>query len=216
VDADLASLCSLDDPVRLRLYEIVAASVEPAGRDEVAEAAGIGRALTAYHLDKLVEAGLLAVSYRRLTGRAGPGAGRPAKLYARPDREFAVSVPPRHYELAARLMAEAIDSDATGVSRATLREAAYRYGAALGSEGAADLPDVLTGQGYEPVTALDDVIRLRNCPFHQLVDRHREAVCGMNLAFIEGLVANARVAGRRPVLDPRPGFCCVSIGVERP
>src|SRR5215472_9171327 len=95
---DLESLSCLDDQVRRRLYAVVS-KAEPVGRDDAARAAGIGRALAAYHLDKLVEAGLLTATYQRLGGRTGPGAGRPAKLYARSDREFAVSVPPPEYEL---------------------------------------------------------------------------------------------------------------------
>ena len=87
---DLASLSTLDDPVRRRLYEVVTRQDGPVGRDEAASAAGIGRALAVYHLDKLVESGLLTAFYQRPPGRSGPGAGRPAKLYARSDREFAV------------------------------------------------------------------------------------------------------------------------------
>ena len=128
---DLASLSSLDDPVRRRLYEVVTRQAGPVGRDEAASAAGIGRALAVYHLDKLVESGLLTASYQRPAGRSGPGAGRPAKLYARSEREFAVTVPPREYELAARLLVQVVESDHSGRSRAALREAALpaRHGA---------------------------------------------------------------------------------------
>ena len=130
---DLASLSTLDDPVRRRLYEVVTRQDGPLGRDEAASAAGIGRALAVYHLDKLVESGLLTASYQRPAGRSGPGAGRPAKLYARSDREFAVTVPPREYELAARLLVQVVESDASGRSRAALAEAARRLGAELGA-----------------------------------------------------------------------------------
>ena len=130
---DLASLSSLDDPVRRRLYEFVTRQPGPVGRDEAAAAAGIGRALAVYHLDKLVESGLLTASYQRPPGRSGPGAGRPAKLYARSDREFAVTVPPREYELAARLLVQAVEADPSGQSRAALGEAARRLGTELGS-----------------------------------------------------------------------------------
>ena len=90
----------------------------PVGRDEAAAAAGIGRALAVYHLDKLVESGLLTASYQRPPGRSGPGAGRPAKLYARSGREFAVTVPPREYELAARLLVQAVEADPSGAAGA--------------------------------------------------------------------------------------------------
>jgi predicted ArsR family transcriptional regulator len=215
---DLASLSSLDDPVRRRLYEVVRERAEPVGRDEVAALAEVGRALAVYHLDKLVEAGLLTASYQRPPGRSGPGAGRPAKLYMRSDREFAVTVPPREYELAARLLAQAVEADPSGRSRAVLLEAARRLGAELaGAAGAAgDLEGALGRHGYEPRRGEDGVIRLRNCPFHQLAEHHRDVVCGMNLGLIEGILAGLGADGLRPVLDPQPGHCCVVIGADQP
>jgi predicted ArsR family transcriptional regulator len=228
---DLASLSSLDDPVRRRLYEVVVRQTEPVGRDEAASAAGIGRALAVYHLDKLVESGLLTASYQRPAGRSGPGAGRPSKLYARAEREFAVSVPPREYELAARLLVQVVESDSSDHSRTALREAAHRLGSELGTRFRADAADpgvarrdtarrdvesALAQQGYEPGCVDDSVIRLRNCPFHRLAERHRDVVCGMNLALVEGLVASLGASGWRPVLDPRPGHCCVAIVGDRP
>src|SRR5690242_6112846 len=238
---DLASLSTLDDPVRRRLYEVVTRQSGPMGRDEAAAAAGIGRALAVYHLDKLVESGLLAATYQRPAGRSGPGAGRPAKLYARADREFTVTVPPRSYELAARLLVQAVEADGSGQSRAALGQAARRLGAELGGgyRGEADggtAPDgaprsasdpgprsvagcevesVLARQGYEPCRDGDGIIRLRNCPFHQLAERHREVVCGMNLTLVEGLVDGLGADGWQPVLDPRPGYCCVALGSEQ-
>ena len=222
---DLASLSSLDDPLRRRLYEVVTSQPEPVSRDEAASAAGIGRALAVYHLDKLVESGLLTASYQRPPGRSGPGAGRPAKMYARSDREFAVSVPPREYELAARLLVQAVEADPSDRSRTALAGAARRLGTELGSafrpaagEAVAagrDVKGVLTQQGYEPCGGADGVIRLRNCPFHQLAEQHRELVCGMNLALVEGLVEGLGADGWHPALDPRPGQCCVAIGGDR-
>jgi predicted ArsR family transcriptional regulator len=227
---DLASLSSLDDPVRRRLYEVVTRQPAPVSRDEAASAAGIGRALAVYHLDKLVESGLLTASYSRPPGRSGPGAGRPAKLYARSDREFAVTVPPREYELAARLLVQAVEADPSDRSRSALAEAARRLGTELGSSfrsAATDLAPgrrdaaerivtgVLTQQGYEPCRGGDGFIRLHNCPFHQLAEQHRDVVCGMNLALVEGLVAGLGAGGWHPALDPKPGHCCVAIGGDR-
>ena len=151
-------------------------------------------------------------------------------MYARSDREFAVTVPPREYELAARLLVQAVEADPSDRSRAALAEAARRLGTELGSaarpsqggKGAGErnapgqgVMSVLTQQGYEPCGGADGVIRLRNCPFHQLTERHREVVCGMNLALVEGLVEGLGAEGWRPALDPQPGYCCVTIGGER-
>jgi predicted ArsR family transcriptional regulator len=156
-------------------------------------------------------------------------------VYARSDREFAVTVPPREYELAARLLVQAVEADPSDRSRAVLAEAARRLGTELGSAfrpspagqeagerdaagpeaSEQDVKGVLTQQGYEPCGGADGVIRLRNCPFHQLTERHKEVVCGMNLALVKGLVEGLGADGWRPALDPRPGFCCVAIGGER-
>ncbi|HYN97929.1 MAG TPA: transcriptional regulator, partial [Pilimelia sp.] len=115
-DAELVALGALTDPVRRAAYRVVAAAGEPVGRDDVAAELAIGRTLAAHHLDRLVAAGLLEASYARRTGRAGPGAGRPAKVYRRAPGERAVAVPPRASRSAAELLAEAVEragADAT-------------------------------------------------------------------------------------------------------
>ncbi|HWF81396.1 MAG TPA: transcriptional regulator, partial [Streptosporangiaceae bacterium] len=131
-ESGIAAVGGLDDPVRRRLYVYVSGRDEAVGRDEAAAAVGIGRPLAAYHLDKLVDLGLLTASYQRPTGRRGPGAGRPAKLYAISGREFSVSIPPREYELAARLLAQAVNDDVSGGARAALGHAAHQLGVDLG------------------------------------------------------------------------------------
>lgn len=218
----LTAVSSLEDPVRARLYQIVSASQEPMGRDDAAAAAGIGRPLAAYHLDKLADLGLLAATYQRAEGRTGPGAGRPAKLYSRSGHEFAVTVPPREYELAARLLAVAVESDTGGRSQTALHDAARQHGANLASQrrpgvspGQA-VQTALAGYGFEPWRAEDGTIRLRNCPFHHLAALHRELVCGMNLALIDGLIDGLDAPAMHADLDPGPGRCCVAITSEDP
>jgi predicted ArsR family transcriptional regulator len=219
---DVASLGSLSDPIRRALYEFVTRQAEPAGRDEAASAAGLGRALAAYHLDRMVEDGLLEVSFARRTGRSGPGAGRPAKLYRRASREFTISLPPRDYELAARIFAGAVESEPTGRAWAALRESAQAFGREIAAEvdrraagrsesrRLAVLEEVLSERGYEPFQDEDGVIRLRNCPFDRLAEAHRQTVCGMNLALLEQAAASPK-GTRTAVLDPRPGLCCVAL-----
>ncbi len=209
--AALAGLASLDEPVRRRLYEYVADQDRPVSREEAAAAAGITRTLAAYHLDKLAEAGLLATSYQRPAGRAGPGAGRPAKLYLQSGQELAVSMPPRAYELLARLLAQAAQSDTTGRVRSTLNEVAQNVGRQVGEESGADLVSVLHGCGYRPRASSDDAIELRNCPFHRLAQEHQELVCGLNLCLVKGLISGSRQPQARAVLRPRPGRCCVVV-----
>jgi len=98
----------LAEPTRRAVYDHVARQPLETDRDATAGAVGISRGLAAFHLDRLAEAGLLEVQYRRRSGRAGPGAGRPAKFYRRAADGVELSLPPRRYEAAARLMAQAI------------------------------------------------------------------------------------------------------------
>ena len=217
LELQVAELASLADPVRRRLYDYVVDQRRPVGRDEAGHAVGVSRALAAYHLDRLVERGLLTIRFERLGTRRGPGAGRPAKLYERSTRQFQVQLPPRRYELAARLLARAIDD--APAARDSLRQAAQLLGAELGAEAAPDVDPserhgrllaALRAGGYEPMIE-DDAIRLCNCPFEAIVGEHRELVCGMNLALIEGLLAGAELRDFTPVLDPRPHECCVAV-----
>lgn len=218
--SDLNAVSSLSDPLRARLYEVITSRPEPVRRDEAAAAAGIGQSLAAYHLDKMVELGLLDASYQRSPGQR---TGRPAKVYTRSGREFTVTMPTRAYELAARLMTQAIASGPPGDGRLALQETARAYGTeagrsrkaggAPGSSGRESLEAVLGEYGYEPACDADGTLRLRNCPFHHLSARHPDIVCAMNLALVEGLAAGLDAGTTAPVRDPQPGHCCVAIPV---
>ena len=191
---DVESIGALAEPVRRALYEWVVGQAAPVSRDQAAAGAGVPRHTAKFHLDKLVADGLLETDFRRLTGRRGPGAGRPAKLYRRSPREVAVTLPPRRYELAARIMAAALDR---GGSAEALAEAAAEVGRTANLE----------ALGYEPHER-DGVVELLNCPFHALAREHTALVCGMNLHLVDALLAGS---DRRAVLDPAPGRCCVTV-----
>jgi len=211
LEPGLDALAVLTDPVRRAAYRIVASTDGgPVGRDEVASALGIGRSLAAFHLDKLVDAGLLEVSYARRSGRSGPGAGRPAKLYQRAPGEHVVSVPARAYRSAAALLAETVERAGAD---ATLYAVARSHGLASGADvrsdsGRADLAAALTAHGYEPEVDGDE-IRLRNCPFHRLATDFAPIACGMNLALLQGLLDGADLSEWQARIDPTPGHCCV-------
>jgi predicted ArsR family transcriptional regulator len=229
VDQQLTGLAGLGDPIRRALYRYVAGRGVPVSRDDAAHAAGISRPLAAYHLDKLVDDGLLEPRYQRRSGRRGPGAGRPAKHYVRADRPIELSLPARDYGALAELLAGAVEADPSGAAQAALDRAAATLGATLGTEAAnhatpdgdpdqalAALWQALAARGYEPYEEPDGTIRLRNCPFDRIAARHRELVCGANLAMLEALTD--RLGGDPPVraaLDPQPGRCCVALTRER-
>lgn len=202
--ADLDAVASLAEPVRRSLYDFVAGSDEPVSRDEAADALGVSRQVAAYHLDRLAGDGLVDIEFRRLTGRTGPGAGRPAKLYRRSDRDHEVSIPPRRYELAARILLDAVGEG--HLDPRALADVARRAGEEIGQSG---LGPALEATGYEPVTE-DGETRFRNCPFHVLQDRDRETTCGLNLALVEGMVEGSG-SDNDAVLAPEDGYCCVRL-----
>ncbi|MEO3788367.1 transcriptional regulator [Actinocorallia sp. B10E7] len=196
----IEAIALLNDPVRRGLYEYVAAQGYDVGRNEAAEAAGVQRTLAAFHLDKLVEAGLLDAVFRRPAGRGGPGAGRPAKYYRRASGEFAVSVPPRDYRTVASLLAEV-------VKQAGLDGKAEDAARAYGRTCVGEPEELLRERGYEPYEE-DGVLRMRNCPFHLLAEEYPVLVCSMNLALLEGVVEGCDWRAR---MDPAPGRCCVAL-----
>jgi predicted ArsR family transcriptional regulator len=187
------------------LYEFVVAAAEPVSRDEAAEALDISRQVADYHLDRMADDGLLAVEFRRLSGRAGPGAGRPSKLYRRSDETYDVSIPPRRYELAARILLEAARE--RGLEE--LAAAAHRAGLQIGQEG---LDSALDATGYEPADE-DGEIRFRNCPFHVLRQQDQNATCSLNLALVEGLIEGSG-SKVKAVLAPEEGYCCVRLRTD--
>lgn len=213
---DIDAIAVLQDPVRRRLYEYVAAQGREVGRNEAAEAAGVARTLAAHHLDKLTDAGLLESGSRRLTGRSGPGAGRPAKVYTRAPGERSVSLPARDYRTAAELLAEAAEQAGldAGLCTAARRRGEALRGAVPPCGGLEEAMVMLAARGYEP--HLEDaagpeggapVVRMRNCPFHAVAERFPPLVCGMNLALLEGLLGAGGPVHAR--MDARPGECCV-------
>lgn len=219
----VGGVAMLRDPVRRALYLHVVGTGRAVGRDEAARAVGAQRTLAAFHLDKLVGEGLLETTYRRLSGRTGPGAGRPAKLYRRSSRQLDVTLPPREYELAARLLMRAVDGDDGRPARDRLHEAAFELGLSLGGQAARGRDDpaelvavamtVLRDHGFEPYDEAG-VTYLRNCPFHSLAREHPELVCGMNLSLIGGLLAGLRSSHLLARLQPEPGRCCVALDRE--
>jgi predicted ArsR family transcriptional regulator len=232
-DADfeerVAGVASLAEPQRRALYRFVVDRGGAVSKDEAAAALGVARSVAAFHLERLVSDGLLTTEFRRLTGRRGPGAGRPAKLYRRAEGEVSVSLPARQYDLAAGLLAAAVSEatqQGTPVATALTRISAAR-GHELGARARAEagrrpsrraLLDaalrVLDEQGYEPHRR-DDEIELANCPFHALVDEQRDLVCGMNRDFLGGMaeaVGDDLLSAR---LAPSEGNCCVRLDTKR-
>ena len=217
--SQVSGVSALAEPARRALYLYVVAQTDAVGRDQAAEGCDLPRHTAKFHLDKLVEEGLLDVEYRRLSGRDGPGAGRPAKLYRRSDRQVEITLPQRHYELAGKILAEAAERAARdgepildAIDRAAA-EAGRLLGTTAAREGSAPLDQVaavLAAHGYEP-RVTEGAATLANCPFHALARDHPALVCGMNLHLIAALLTELGHPGLRAELRPAPGHCCVTV-----
>ena len=212
----VAAVSALDEPVRRALLDHVSRSEAPVSRDDVAEAFGLARSTAAFHLDRLAEAGLLAVEFRRLAGRTGPGAGRPTKLYTKAAGEVAVTVPERRYDYVGDLLLAG--DRGVGAHRRVgadaLRRTAEQAGRTLAA-GGRSLERILEDQGFEPRPDSDGGLVLGNCPFHRLARQHTEVVCHLNLDLLRGAADGSGDRRHTMVFDPEMGRCCVRAARRR-
>jgi len=224
LDRNLTLIGALADPMRRRLYRYVCSQPQPVSRDQAAEAVGVARHQAKFHLDRLESEGLLDTDYVRLSGRTGPGAGRPAKRYRRGSGELTVTVPHRAYELAAQILAEAITASAesgTAIVDAVLEAAAARghtiAGTVLEPPTSADaalvhITELLAANGYEPRRTGPTLV-LGNCPFHALAREHTELICRLNHALIAELTRSVAADHLAVRLAPGDQSCCVTLTV---
>lgn len=238
----MAAVASLGDESRRKLFDFVADSGCAVSRDEAAGALGLPRSTASFHLDRMVQDGLLAVEFRKLGGKSGPGSGRPAKLYLAAVREVAASVPDRNYDLAAELLVSAIEESAAdgGSARDALLRTAYARGQteartqreaarqadALPAAADAGFEEFLAAEGYRPEADGGGGLVLLNCPFHRVAAGHTEVVCAMNGAFLAGAAGGCGIDPDRvqalAIEDlrsqgaARPAQCCARIGPRDP
>jgi predicted ArsR family transcriptional regulator len=220
----LAAVALLADELRQRLYRFVCAQPGPVTRDQAATAVGISRKLAAFHLDKLVSAGLLEATAPDPASRR-PGPGRAPKAYQPAATELAISIPQRRYGALGDVLAQAIvaDGPASG-ARLAAHQLARDRGQALGERVRTErrlgrlgperaltvAGELLAACGYAPArTPTQPGLVLRNCPFQQLARRAPELICGLNQEFMAGLLAGLRARRVEAVLQPDPARCCV-------
>jgi predicted ArsR family transcriptional regulator len=205
------AVTALADPSRRALYDHVRRQSHPVSREEAADAVRISRGLAAFHLDKLVEAGLLRARYEAPPGQPR-GRGRAPKVYEAADTGLTITIPERRYELIAEILADAVADDPAHAGSAARRHA-HERGRAIGTGlRGSTLLDALAGLGFEPDGGAPTV--LHNCPFHALAARHTELVCGLNHAFLAGLVEGLDAEGVEARLASRPGACCVELATS--
>lgn len=215
----VSRVSALADPIRRALYHFVAHQPGAVSRDQAAAGLEIPRHTAKFHLDKLVDEGLLVPEFRRLSGRTGPGAGRPAKLYRRVRKEVNVTLPRRRYDLAGHVLADTLERIQSGTPLNQAIEAAAENAANIVVESwpppteASDverITGVLTRLGYEPRPDGDSV-RLSNCPFQQLSDDHTSVICPINRQFIDAVGRRLDCTGVHPASVDRGTGCCVAL-----
>ncbi len=221
-DAAISAVAALGNELRRGMYRLA----RRLARDEVARHAGISLELAAFHLDRLVEAGLLRARYEHVGLRA---VGPAPKVYERSDTQVQVSIPERRHDLLARILMQAVltETGDENARDATVRVAAdegIRTGRELRERLRADrlgaehalgiVATTLDQQGFEPARTDSACLRLRNCPFHPLATQAPELVCGLNYAYLAGLVHGLEAETIQAELAPVPGECCVEISAQ--
>lgn len=216
----------LAEPTRRDVFDAVRRAEHPMTRDDVSVATGINRRLAAFHLDRLSEAGVLIVDYARPGGRlGGPGAGRPAKRYRSGGITLDLTVPPRQYEFATRLLVQAIINAPTDAIAGSL-STAYHEGRRIGElrrpagrrsakRDSAQILATLADLGYEPLSSAERTVRLRNCPFRSAADIAPDLVCGMNCQLVGGVLDGLGHTRNAALLRPAPPDCCVTVTLPR-
>jgi predicted ArsR family transcriptional regulator len=223
-DDPVGTVAVLADEQRRRMYAYTRRARRPVTREEAASVTGISIKLAAFHLDKLVAAGLLRTRYENPGGTRK--VGRKPKVYEPTDADIRVSIPERRPDLIAEILLDAVlaarpDENARTAALRVARERGERCGAAerarrrpgrLGPERSVTAGEsLLEGLGFEPDRQAPTRLRLLNCPFHPLAARAPELVCGMNHAFVDGMLVGLEATGVEAVLAPRPGQCCVEL-----
>lgn len=222
IDEAIDRLGPLLEPARRRVFGFVASADRPVTRDETASATGLALPLATFHLERLLEVGLLeAVAPPASAAAVGRRRGRPAKLYRAARQDLLVSMPARDYRLAAELFADAL---ARGPGPDSLGMAARARGRRLGerameraAEGAeleAAVVGVLADQGYEPRRLEDGSMALRNCPFDGLTEGHGDLICPANRSLLAGLLEGAGLSTLDATLEPGEGRCCILLRAQ--
>lgn len=209
-DARVRGVAALDHPLSRAAYRVLAERGE-VSRDDAAGALDVARSVAAFHLDKLVDAGLLTARYESPGGRPR-GRGRAPKVYEPTGDGFVVAIPERRYELVADILAEAVAGGQEPANEVATR-LAYRRGRDLAARlrpVSPNLVPVLADLGFEPRSEVD-AVSLQNCPFKAVAARHPALICGLNHAYLSGLVDGLGLRGVETLPAPRPGRCCVEL-----
>jgi predicted ArsR family transcriptional regulator len=223
-DEAITTLAVLADQLRRRMFDFIRTARRPVTREEAAAAVGISRKLAAFHLDKLVTAGLLRSDDAPVRGTRQ--VGRTPKAYLPAPVDVRISLPERRPDLLASIL---IDAVLTAQPEETPEQAVFRTARSRGAAaGATDREQLRSGRlgaeraltvsaklltelGYQPDRVSPTRICLRNCPFHPLAAQSPDLVCGLNHAYLAGFLDGLAAPAVEAALEPREGECCVEL-----
>jgi predicted ArsR family transcriptional regulator len=198
---------ALADDTRYRLYRHLRRSGRAVSIRELAARLSLHPNTLRPHLRRLEEAGLVAHEFHR-----GASVGRPQTLYLAVDVEGRQD---RDYRLLAAVLAGLLTGPR---QRDRAQELARDWGAYLVGRAApkpgsrthaglnlAVLQTALADAGFDPrfrrgARSVD--IALRDCPFRDLLEEHRELVCAVHRGLLEGMLGASRPALRLTAFEP--------------
>lgn len=177
--------------------------------DEVAAAHGIHRNVARRRLEQLATARLLVTGFERRTGRSGPGAGRPAKVYSPAPEMSGIEFPARRYPELVGLLLDDVPTrrrEDVGVRFGTMLAAAAEVEPSTDRRvGLERLCEALGALGFQAhLESLDDdaaEIVTPTCPLRPLV------VTDASAADLDRGVWRALVAGALEGVDPDDVGC---------
>lgn len=176
-------------PTRTRVLRVLRESDGPLGAAEVADRLGIHSNSARFHLDALVEAGMVERGAEDRSAR-----GRPKVLYAVSPR---LPAEDGGWRELATILTEALTTPAPSPAHAA-EAAGEAHGRALASAypaTAAPAPEVvadgLRRLGFESSahpTRTGGRIEIRPCPFLDLAQSHGDVVCGVHRGLLAGML----------------------------
>jgi predicted ArsR family transcriptional regulator len=214
------ALEAVGDPELRAALRFARSRRRPVSADDLARVQGVHRNVARARLERLARAGLLVSRFERRTGRTGPGAGRPAKVYSPAPETTGIEFPDRNYAELVGLLVDALPSKG---KKRRLRDLGIKLaGPLVRRAGLSPVPDLRRGaervcealgrlgfQASVEVVREDGVVfSTPTCPLRPLVVARPELAevdrglwCGLLEAAVEGIDAAEIVCETRDCLD---------------
>lgn len=205
---------------RLRILQALRRAADGLGVQEVAEQVGLHVNTVRFHLDRLVADGVVA---RHAEPRTEPG--RPRLTYTAVARPGTAG-DKRSYRLLAAILASFVSGEVPDATTAAT-EAGRTWGHYLAERPApyrrteeeaaiSELLRLLDDIGFDPELVRaekDREVWLRQCPFLEVAEDHRDVVCAVHLGLMQGALAEMRAPVTTDRLAPfvEPSLCVAHV-----